>query len=249
MIIVSFSYALIRPHYIEKYLKQSLEQVVIEFETVKKIILLILPITIGFGALGFYIAHIQFSFIKIPILGHNLLLLYETILNFASGFISVGIASLLMYGLTISKKEFRFYFARVCFKSAVSKKDIFKQMHYFSLGLLEYNRYLKRHLKHQIKDIDKIFSKVSLLDNDAKTEAIRSFSDSFETETDKLNPLRYASSGLMLIKSEDIESFLVPESLKSRLKVVGTFLGASIPIVISIITLYVTLTAPHKPGT
>jgi len=46
-------------------------------------------------------------------------------------------------------------------------------------------------------------------------------SNSFETETDKLKPLKYISSELM--KSEDIEIFLVPESLKSQLKVVGTF--------------------------
>lgn len=87
-------------------------------------------------------------------------------------------------------------------------------MHYFSLGLREYNRYLKRNLKHQIKDIDKIFSKVSLLDNnDAITEVIRSLSNSFETENDKLKPLRYISSYLM--KSNDTESILIPESLKS----------------------------------
>ena len=92
-----------------------------------------------------------------------------------------------------------------------------------------------KHLKHRIKDIDKIFSKVSILDKDTKTEAIYSLSNSFETETDKLKPLKYISSELM--KSEDIESFLIPDSLKSQLKVVGTFLAASIPIVISIIAL------------
>jgi hypothetical protein len=76
---------------------------------------------------------------------------------------------------------------------------------------------------------------VSLLDKDAKTKVICSLSDSFKTENDKLKPIKYISSELM--KSEDIESFLIPESLKSQLKIVGTFLTASIPIVISIITL------------
>ena len=121
-------------------------------------------------------------------------------------------------------------------------------MYYFGLGLQEYNEYLKRYLKHHIEDIDKIFSKVSLLQEDTKTEVIRSLSNSFETETDKLKPLKFILSEFMLMKPEDIDSLLVPESLKSQLKIVGTFLGASIPIVISIITLYVTLTAPHKPS-
>jgi hypothetical protein len=35
------------------------------------------------------------------------------------------------------------------------------------------------------------------------------------------------------MKSESIESLLVPESLKSQLKVIGAFLAAAIPIVIS----------------
>jgi hypothetical protein len=47
--------------------------------------------------------------------------------------------------------------------SAVKKKDVFRQMYYYGLGLQEYNMYLKRHLKRQIKDIDNIFSKVGLL--------------------------------------------------------------------------------------
>jgi hypothetical protein len=110
-------------------------------------------------------------------------------------------------------------------------------MYYFRLGIREYNKYLQRHLKHQIKDIDKIFSKVSILDNDARPEVIRSISNSFKTETDKLEPLRYISSEPMLMKSEDTESILIQETLKSQLKVIGVLLAASIPIVISIINL------------
>jgi hypothetical protein len=90
----------------------------------------------------------------------------------------------------ILKKDFRFYLARSCFTIAVTKEDTFKQMYYFSLGLQEYNKYLKRRLKYQIKDIDKILSKMSVLDNDTKTGVIRSLSNSFETETDKLTPLK-----------------------------------------------------------
>jgi len=113
---------------------------------------------------------------------------------------------------------------------ASQPKDIFEQMYYFDFGLHEYDKYLKRHLKHQIKNIDKIFSKASLLDNETRIKVIRSLYDSFKTENDKLKPLKHISSELM--KSEDIESFLIPESLKSQLMVVGDFLGAEIPIVV-----------------
>lgn len=80
---------------------------------------------------------------------------------------------------------------------------------------------------------------MSLLDSDAKTKMISSLSNSFETETDKLTPLRYISLEIMSMsmKSEDVESLLVPESFKSRFKTVGTFLAALIPIVISIVAL------------
>jgi len=147
-----------------------------------------------------------------------------------------------MYVLTISKKEFAFYVAKTCFISALNKRDIFMQLYYFNLGLQEYNRYLKRRLKHQIKDINKIFSKVSILDNDAKAEVINSLSNSFEIETDKLKPLRYISSELlamepMSMKPEDIGGLLVQESLMSKLKMVGAILAAYIPIVILVLIL------------
>lgn len=112
-------------------------------------------------------------------------------------------------------------------------------MHYFRLGLQEYNNYLRRNLKYQIKDIGKIFSKVSLLDKVPKTEIIHSLSNSFEFETDRLKPLKYISSEFMpmLFEPKDVENILIAESLKSQLKPVATFLAAAVPIVISIITL------------
>jgi hypothetical protein len=230
-VILSFFYALIRPNYIEKYLKQNLEQAVIEFETVKKIIPLILLIVVGLFIIFRYISLDPSSFDLVAILSKDILL-------------GIGVASILMYGLIILKKEFRFYFAKTCFVSALNQKDTFRQMYYYGLGLQEYNKYLKRHLKRQIKDIDKIFSKMSLLDNDGRTRLIHSLSDSFETGADKLKPIRSISTELM--KSKDTESALVPESLKSHLKVIGTFLAASIPIVVSVITLYMTITMSHK---
>ena len=140
-----------------------------------------------------------------------------------------------------------------------AEEDVFKQMYYFNLGLQEYNKYLKKRLKHQIKDLDKIFSKVSLLDNVAKTEVINSLTNRFGSETDKLKPLKYISSELMPMepmpmKPEDIGSLLVQESLLSKLKAVGTFLAAVIPIVIAALALlhglqsHITITMPHKPN-
>jgi len=206
--------------------KQGLEQAVIEFETVKKIIPLIVFSTVVLAIL------INFNFPS----------LLRSVSLAALGLMLMSIASLFMYVLTISKKEFAFYVAKTCFITALNKRDIFMQLYYFNLGLQEYNRYLKRRLKHQIKDINKIFSKVSILDNDAKAEVINSLSNSFEIETDKLKPLRYISSELlamepMSMKPEDIGGLLVQESLMSKLKMVGAILAAYIPIVILVLIL------------
>ena len=150
-------------------MKQGLEQAVIEFETVKKIIPLIVFSTVVLAIL------INFNFPS----------LLRSVSLAALGLMLMSIASLFMYVLTISKKEFAFYVAKTCFISALNKRDIFMQLYYFNLGLQEYNRYLKRRLKHQIKDINKIFSKVSILDNDAKAEVINSLSN--ETKSKPIN--------------------------------------------------------------
>src|SRR5919197_5526742 len=190
------------PIVLDKYLKQDLKHAVIEFETVKKVI----PIVLSMMLLELLYAISQ----------KNNYELFSSLTGVSVVLISAGMSSLVMYGLIISKREFRFYTSKVYLSIALDKKrGIFEQMHYFGLGLQEYNRYLKRYLKHHIGDIDKIYSKASLLDHDSRTEVIRSLSDSFET--DKLKPLRYISSEFM--KSDDTESVLIPESLKSQLKV------------------------------
>ena len=232
IVLIPGYHAIKRGDLLEKDVKQDIQSgaVVVEFQTVKKIIIIELPIFSTIVALYFIsslIFHIGFFYYAyVPLVG--------------------GMGGVLtMYYMFISDREFRFYLARACFMIASQPKDIFEQMYYFDFGLHEYDKYLKRHLKHQIKNIDKIFSKASLLDNETKTKLICSLSNSFETENDKLKPTKYISSELM--KSEDIESFLIPESLKSQLKVVGAFLGAAIPIVVSIIALLLTITTQKLP--
>jgi hypothetical protein len=231
---IPLAYTSWRVDHIEEYLKKGVEQVIDEFETLKKILIVELPIFSIVIALNVIVSAIAISMGR-PSLPPDFSTFFNITFRLTSTIMMAVIAGLIMYGENVSKKEFRFYNSKICFSIALTKEDIFKQMYYFNLGLQEYNNYLKRHLKHQIKDIDKFFSKVSLLDNNTKKEVICSLSESFKTENDKLKPMKYISSQVM--KSEDIESFLVPESLKSQLKVVGTFLVTSIPIAISIITL------------
>jgi hypothetical protein len=225
IVLIPGYHAIKRADTLEKAVKQDIQSgaVVVEFQTVKKIIIIELPIFSTIVALYFIssvIFHIGFFYYAYgPLMGGM-------------------VGALIMYYMFINDREFRFYLARACFMIASQPKDIVEQMSYFDFGLHEYDKYLKRHLKHQIKNIDKIFLKASILDNETRIKIIRSLYDSFKTENDKLKPVRYISSELM--KSEDIESLLIAESLKSQLKVIGIFLATSIPIVISIITLLLT---------
>jgi len=234
---------------IENYLKQGLEDALIEFETIKNVLIVALPVALILSA-SFYFSNSQIpkNVLTNKAAAEYFLSLTYELANLLGPITGAAVGSFIVYFRIIITKESRFYLSKACFRIALDKEDIFKQMHYFGEGLQEYNKYLGRHLKRQIRGIDKVFSKVGILDNVPRSEIIHSLSNSFQVETDRLKPLKYISAELMpmLMEPKDIEGFLVPESLRTRLKVGGTLLAASIPIVISIITLIVTIISPHK---
>lgn len=235
LILLPVIHGIIRPHSLLAGLKQGLEQAVVEIETVRKILIVITPILAIVAALVIIL-------FLMPILVRPLVTPDELFQRTRVGFVYIVLVEITsieagvfsLYFALFIKKESRFYFSKASFRIARSKKDL-NQMHYFALGLQEYNRYLKRNLKLQISDTNKIFSKVSLLNMDKRAEIVNLLSDGFETEADRLKPLRTISTEL--VESENAESVLIPESLKSKLRAIGAFLGASIPIIISIITL------------
>ena len=207
----SFGYGVDRPKPLVEYTKQGLEQAVSEFGGLKLMLIIVLPLVMIIGAAYMYSSP---RFAESSQTEHRGFIIYSNLGFIFYPLIGSTLGSLWMYLGTISKGEFRYYLSMACFRSALNKSDFFEQMYYFNYGLEEYNSYLRRHLKHQINDIDKIFSKMSLLDNDARTDIIRSLSDTFEAEAERLRPLKYISSTLM--KSEGIESVLIPRSLGSH---------------------------------
>jgi hypothetical protein len=139
-------------------------------------------------------------------------------LLFAAAFVlsSVfGIPAFFTYSISILRKEFRFYLAKACFTTALDKRDTFKQIRFFDNGLQEYNKYLKRHLKHQIKDIGKIFSRVSLLDNDARNEVI--CTHCYVVDYNCISPLELPRDSIAAILTSNLCIFLSmkPQSLWS----------------------------------
>jgi hypothetical protein len=82
-----------------------------------------------------------------------------------------------------------------------------------------------------IKDIKRIYSAILMADTKEKNQMIKSICESLEG--DKLKLARYLSSVYKVPETE----FFAGESIVQKLKIVGTILASTIPIIISIISL------------
>ena len=107
-------------------------------------------------------------------------------------------------------------------------------MRYLRLGLDSYNKYLRRRVKYQISDniIKQFYSKYIRATSQERNEMINSLLRAFEDGRTK--PVTCIS---MIMKIPETEEFLTEESVGQKLKVIGTFLAATIPISISVIEL------------
>jgi hypothetical protein len=135
--------------------------------------------------------------------------------------------------LLIVRKEFRFYFAKGSF-NIIPHKEEFEQLRYLRLGLDSYNKYLRRRLKYQISDniIKKFYFKYIRATTQERNEMINSLLQAFEDGRTK--PVMCIST---IMKVAETEEYLTEESVGQKLKVIGTFLAATIPILISVIEL------------
>jgi hypothetical protein len=131
----------------------------------------------------------------------------------------------------VAHKEFRFYLAKGYCITATKKLDEFEMSRYLSTALDSYNKYLRRRSKIEIKNIKKIYATFLVADIKDKNQIISSICESLED--DRLKLARHLFS---VYKDPDSE-FFAGESLTHKLKIIGTFLAAAIPILLSIIQL------------
>lgn len=102
-------------------------------------------------------------------------------------------------------------------------------MKYIFPLLSSYNQYLERHLKIKINDINKIYSIILSKDIKERDQITKSVCNSLQGE--KLDLAKYLLSLQQIPDSE----YYIKESLIHQLKVIGVFLAAAIPIIISVI--------------
>jgi hypothetical protein len=227
------SHASIVPRYsapfsIEKYfVKRGFESAVSEFELVRKILYVAIPLLIFFTVIDLLKPLIE-QFVSEDVVA----MFTENIVFYsARGFLFLTVlAGILKMVFALSRKRFRLYFARGCLSIAKNSNDEVQKMEYLIKGLDSYNSYLKRHIKLGITEIKKIYSKIATLPAKEKMDTVNRITQSFESG-DTLEPVRYLSS----LHESKTELFLAEESLEQKIKLQVTYAAGIIPVILTII--------------
>jgi hypothetical protein len=150
-----------------------------------------------------------------------------------SGLILIVGSALLRVVVSISRKNFWYYYARGYLRLLLTEDDRSKRISNFVVALNSYNKYINRSIGLRINNLNNLCSQVVSGSIGDKYEVTRKISSSFE-DNDKLRPI---DSLYKLVKSQNAEQFLSKEPLSNKIKEWGAFLAATIPVIISIIQL------------
>jgi hypothetical protein len=215
----------------KKYVK-SYQDIADEFEFVKKILFIGIPVLIILTIIDQLFTYFQLS----SYLTSHYLLLYDFSFAILAFSMAIVIGALLRVASHIIKREFRFYLAKgYCIAASKNEEGDLDRMKYLLSSLDSYNKYLLRKIKFGIKNVNKIYSDIMITsDAKKKDEIIKSICQCLGEE-DRLKLATYLST---LYKLPETEQFLIKESFVQKLKTIGAFLIATIPIVISIIQLF-----------
>jgi len=133
------------PFSIEKYfVKRGFESAISEFDLVRKILYVAVPLLIFFTVIDFLKPLFE-QFVS----DETISLFTENIIFYsARGFLFLTVlAGLLKMAFALSRKRFRLYFAKGCLSIAKNSNDEVEKMEFLIKGLNSYNSFLKRHIK------------------------------------------------------------------------------------------------------
>jgi hypothetical protein len=184
--------------------KKDYWKAIIEFEFIKKVLFIGLPILFVLEVLLLY------RYYTTSLLDYDIsVALYAfTIALFFGGVVRILVQ--------VVKRDFRYYFAKGCCKIAIKRTDEFEKIKYLFLTLDSYDHYLRRNTKHGIKDIRKVHSVLLFTFN--KDEILKSIYNSLDGDRFKL--AEYLSKLFDIPKAEVFGI----ESLLQKLKSIGIFL-------------------------
>jgi hypothetical protein len=236
------------PHSTEKYFRiRGFENAVIEYEFVKKILLvtLVLLISILVFTILLPFIHSYFppplnrlldpSILTAPRTGEEILPLHIIYyLRFYLFIIVVGAFLKILFA--IGKSEFRLYYAMGCFRIIQRRENEVEKMRYMIKGLNSYNKYLKRCTNLQINDLTKIYSKISSATQRERESMIESISKSLEGgNKNTLEPVKY----LLTMSKTPEEEFLTEQPFRQKIKETYTLLIPLFTIIVTLITAYI----------
>ena len=220
----------------EKYFqKRGYENTVIEYERVKKIIYYLLPVFVL--ALLYVVHHI----VRLPVNGdlegillpqifqqNSIYTIYTDPYVVLRGTLMLVFASaLLKTTFLMSKKDFRFYFARGCMRVVSKKEDELEKMRYLIKSLKSYNRYISKELRLKIDDF-RIYSKI--IATKEISESMKLVTEAFEG--DKLDAINHLSG---FLEDHDNQPVVATDSFGNRLQHLGTDIGGVISAIVGII--------------
>jgi hypothetical protein len=233
------------PLSMEDYFKErGYKSAVIEYEYVKLILYVAVPLFIGLTAIPYFDPLIQqYYSITFETYQGTTFVVAQTVLLF------VVLAGILKLIFAVFRKKFRLYFAKGCFIIALEKKDETAKMSYFIKGLEAYNSYLRRNFDVQINDIKKFISKIWGLPLEERYNAVDEISTVFiknPSEIYTLDPLRQLQKYLLYGRIEEdnsqyfsLEELLTQQPTINKIKDLSTFFAVTaIPLAISLVDLY-----------
>lgn len=217
------------PYSAEKYfMERGYEAAVTEFNLVKKILYVSVPLLIFFTVINLLQPFLENFFPARQFIAP----VTESIVFYsARGFLFLAVlAGILKMVFALARKRFRLYYAKGCMALVKKSNDEVEKMGFLIMGLNSYNSYLRRYMNLQIKDIKKIYSKLATLSDQEKDASIAKIIGSFDSG-DTLEPLRC----LMEFKDPASDVFLVEEPLFDKIKTQVTYAIGVIPVVLTII--------------
>jgi hypothetical protein len=220
-------YTYVYQYFGRKYNRQYFTDVVLEYDCIKKVLWVAIPLlsiiwplsivySLVVGSIGHYMpVSIQDAdaaqYIK----------LIRLLLWLVVGAGLVKMVSLLM------RKEFRFDVARGWVELVSKKKDEVEKMEYLLNGLDSYNKYIRKRLKTSI-NVFQIYSKIINSPTDERNESIRIIAKAFEI--DKLGVLNQLPK-----EDRKKEQFSGRDALMLQIQQLGTIVGGLISAMIGII--------------
>jgi hypothetical protein len=200
----------------EDFKKRGFGVVANEFEILKKILIIMIPI-LGVSTILWFL------------LPASIRLSYFTVLYTLTYSIVIGAG--LRFATQIVRKDFWFYCCKGYITIMNETENQLEKMKYFRLALKSYDKYLKRLTGFRINSIDRACSRFILSDIEGKNVILESVCSS--VQHDKIELSRYLSKLTNVPEAE----ILAEETLKPKLKSIGAVLAVIVPVTISTIEL------------